>query len=87
MAQTIFDAIDFANPDNADALPIYDDEYCTIPYSREEVQTSLTLTKQQPIVDPETGDIIDYQETYESFEAKNIMAYNIKEVYGTLQIR
>jgi gliding motility associated protien GldN len=81
LAQTIFDAIDFANPDNADALPIYDDEYCTIPYSREEVQTSLTLTKQQPIVDPETGDIIDYQETYESFEAKNIMAYNIKEVW------
>ena len=81
LAQTIFDAIDFANPDNADALPIYNDEYCTIPYSREEVQNSLSQTKQQPIVDPETGDIIDYQETYESFEAKNIMAYNIKEVW------
>ncbi|MBP5662852.1 MAG: gliding motility protein GldN [Bacteroidales bacterium] len=81
LAQTIFDAIDFANPDNADALPIYNDEYCTIPYSREEVQSSLQQTKQQPIVDPETGDIIDYQETYESFEAKNIMAYNIKEVW------
>ena len=81
LAQTIFDAIDFANPDNADALPIYNDEYCTIPYSREEVQSSLQQTKQQPIVDPESGDIIDYQETYESFEAKNIMAYNIKEVW------
>ena len=81
LAQTIFDAIDFANPDNADALPTYNDEYCTIPYSREEVQSSLSQTKQVPIVDPESGDIIDYQEVYESFEAKNIMAYNIKEVW------
>ena len=81
LAQTIFDAIDFANPDNPDALPIYNDEYCTIPYSREEMQNSLLQVKQQPIVDPETGDIIDYQEVYENFDAKNIMAYNIKEVW------
>lgn len=81
LAQTIFDAIDFANPDNPDALPIYNDEFCTIPYSREEVANSLTQTRQQPIVDPETGDIIDYQEVHENFEAKNIMSYNIKEVW------
>ncbi|MBQ9508198.1 MAG: gliding motility protein GldN [Bacteroidales bacterium] len=81
LAQTIFDAIDFANPDNVDALPIYNDEFCTIPYSREEVANSLTQTIQQPIVDPETGDIIDYQEIHENFEAKNIMSYNIKEVW------
>ena len=81
LAQTIFDAIDFANPDNADALPIYSDEFCTIPKSREEVQSSLTQTIQVPIADPETGDILDYQEVYESFESKNIIAYNIKEVW------
>ena len=81
LAQTIFDAIDFANPDNPDALPVYNDEFCTIPYSREEVANSLTQTRQQPIVDPETGDIIDYQEVHENFEAKNIMSYNIKEVW------
>lgn len=81
LAQTIFDAIDFANPDNADALPIYNDEFCTIPYSRDEVANSLSQTRQVPIVDPETGDVIDYQEIHESFEAKNIMSYNIKEVW------
>lgn len=81
LAQTIFDAIDFANPDNENALPIYNDEFCTIPYSREEVQNSLSQTRQVPIVDPETGDVIDYQEIHESFEAKDIMSYNIKEVW------
>jgi gliding motility associated protien GldN len=81
LAKTIFDAIDFTNPDNADALPVYNDEFCTIPYSREEVLNSLSQTRQQPIVDPETGDIIDYQEVHENFESKNIMSYNIKEVW------
>ena len=81
LAKTIFDAIDFANPDNENALPIYNDEFCTVPYSREEVQNSLSQTRQVPIVDPETGDVIDYQEIHESFEAKDIMSYNIKEVW------
>lgn len=81
LAQTIFDAVDFTNPDNENALPIYSDEFCTIPKSREEVMTTLSEARQIPIADPETGDIIDYQEIHENFEAKNIMSYNVKEVW------
>lgn len=81
LAQTIFDAVDFTNPDNENALPIYSDEFCTLPKSREEVMTTLSESRQIPIADPETGDIIDYQEIHENFEAKNIMSYNVKEVW------
>lgn len=81
LAQTIFDAIDFANPDNENSLPVYSDELCTTPYSREELQTSLTQEIQQPIVDPESGDVIDYTTIYEQFSAKNVLSYNIKEVW------
>jgi gliding motility associated protien GldN len=81
LAKTIFDAIDFNHPDNPDALPVYTDEYCNLLCSREQVLNFLSETIQQPIVDPETGDVIDYQEIRVDFDAKNIMLYNIKEVW------
>lgn len=81
LAQTIFDAVDFENPENANSLPMYQDEECTLPLSTDELRATLQQVIQQPIVDPESGDIIDYTETYETFEAKNILSYNIKEVW------
>ncbi|MCQ2271209.1 MAG: gliding motility protein GldN [Bacteroidales bacterium] len=81
LAQTIFDAIDFENPENENALQVYSDEFCTLPYTRDELKDALTQVIQVPIADLETGDIIDYNEIYEQFAAKDIMAYNVKEVW------
>lgn len=81
LAQTIFDAIDYSNPDNENALPVYDDEYCTIPMTKEQLQNALAQVIRMPLADPETGEIYDWTETTEPFEAKNVMSYDIKEVW------
>ena len=81
LAQTIFDAIDFANPDNPDALPVYDDEFCTLPKTNEQIGSILAQTTTLPVTDPESGEIIDYREQIEYLDAKNVMSYNLKEVW------
>lgn len=79
--QVIFDAIDFENEDNPNALRMYTDEFCQIPLNKDELRASLANTIQSPIIDPETGEIIEYQEVVEKFEARNIVQYNIKEIW------
>ncbi len=81
LAQTIFDAIDFANPDNPDALPVYDDEFCTLPKTNEQIGSILAQTTTLPVTDPESGEIIDYREQIEYLDAKNVLSYNLKEIW------
>lgn len=81
LAQTIFDAIDFENEDNANSLRVYGDEFCQVPMTRDELRGALTETRQQANVDQETGDIIDYTEISEQLQAKSVTSYNIKEIW------
>ena len=82
LAQTIFDAIDVQNPDKTeDVLPIYSDEMCTMPVPRSDLPSMLTQEVSQPVIDPETGEVIDNQTIYINFEPKEIIQYRIKEVW------
>jgi gliding motility associated protien GldN len=82
LAQTIFDAIDVQNPDKTeDVLPIYSDEMCTMPVPRSDLPSMLTQEVSQPVLDPETGEVIDNQTIYINFEPKEIIQYRMKEVW------
>ena len=78
LGQLIFDAIDFSNPENTDnVLPLYMDEMCTLPYSRDELQGILTNVSTIAQIDLDSGEEIGTQELIQQFEAREIISYNI----------
>ena len=82
LGQTIFDAIDMGNPERTEGvLPVYSDEMCTFPYSREELQNLISVVQTIPQIDLETGEEIGTQELIIQFEPKEIISYNVKEVW------
>lgn len=82
LGQTIFDAIDMGNPERTDGvLPVYSDEMCTLPYSRDELQGLISQVQTIPEIDLETGEEIGTQELIIQFEPKEIINYRIKEVW------
>jgi len=82
LAQTIFDAIDMANPDKTDGvLPVYADEMCTMPTSREDLRGNLSEISQIPEIDLETGEEIGMKELVVEYEPKQIISYNVKEIW------
>lgn len=82
LGQTIFDAIDMSNPEHTEGvLPVYSDEMCTFPYSRDELQNLISQVTTIPQIDLETGEEIGTQELIIQFEPKEIISYNVKEVW------
>lgn len=82
LAQTIFDAIDMDHPERTEGiLPVYSDDMCTLPYSRNELKSNLSISYQVADIDIETGEEIGTKEVSMNFEAKDITSYNIKEIW------
>lgn len=82
LGQLIFDALDVMHPENTEnVLPLYMDEMCTLPYSREELQGILSNVTSMPEIDLETGEEIGTQEIIIQFEPNEIISYNVKEVW------
>ncbi len=81
LGQTIFDAIDISNPEKSEGvLPVYSDEMCTFPYSRDELQTLVSQVMTIPEID-EDGEEIGTKELILQFEPKEIINYRLKEVW------
>lgn len=81
LGQTIFDAIDITNPDKSEGvLPVYSDEMCTMPYSRDELQSIVSQTMSIADIDDE-GEVIGTKELIIQFEPKEIINYRVKEVW------
>jgi len=81
LGQTIFDAIDISNPERTeDVLPVYTDEMCTLPYSRDELQSLISQVMTIPEIDEE-GEEIGTKELVIQFEPKEIISYRVKEVW------
>lgn len=82
LAQTIFDAIDMDNPDRTDdVLPVYSDDMCTMPTPRGELKGNLANTYNIDDIDVESGEVIGTKSVEVPFEPKDIISYNIKEVW------
>lgn len=82
LAQTIFDAVDMANPDKTEGvLPVYADEMCTLPTSREDLRGNLSEISQIPEIDLETGEEIGMKELVVEYEPKQVISYNVKEIW------
>lgn len=83
LAQTIFDACDIEHPEITEGvLPIYTDDMCTMPTSREEIQSILAQSIPIPIIDPESGEPTgETRDQVLPFEAKDVTFYNIKEIW------
>ncbi|MBP5496523.1 MAG: gliding motility protein GldN [Bacteroidales bacterium] len=82
LGQTIFDAIDMSNPEKTEGvLPLYSDEMCTLPYSRDELQSIISQTQPITKYDLETGEEIGTEELVIQFEPKEIINYRLKEVW------
>lgn len=81
LGQTIFDAIDIGNTERTEGvLPVYSDEMCTYPYSREEIQGLISNVSTIAEIDDE-GEEIGTKELIIQFEPKEIISYNVKEVW------
>lgn len=81
LGQTIFDAIDMSNPEKSEGvLPVYSDEMCTFPYSRDELQTLVSQVMTIPEIDDD-GEEIGTKELILQFEPKEIINYRLKEVW------
>ena len=71
-----------SNPEHTEGvLPVYSDEMCTFPYSRDELQNLISQVTTIPQIDLETGEEIGTQELIIQFEPKEIISYNVKEVW------
>ncbi|MCR4681278.1 MAG: gliding motility protein GldN [Bacteroidales bacterium] len=82
LAQTIFDAVDLNNPEKTEGvLPVYADEMCTVPFSRDEIRGNLSEVSQIPEIDIETGEEIGMKEMVIEYEPKQVISYNVKEVW------
>lgn len=81
LGQTIFDAIDIGNTERTEGvLPVYSDEMCTYPYSRDEIQGLISNVSTIAEIDEE-GEEIGTKELIIQFEPKEIISYNVKEVW------
>ncbi|MBR4912591.1 MAG: gliding motility protein GldN [Bacteroidales bacterium] len=82
LGQTIFDAIDMTNTERTDGvLPVYSDEMCTFPYSRDELQGLISNVQTITKIDLESGEEIGEEELITQLEPKDIISYNVKEVW------
>jgi len=82
LGQTIFDAIDMANTERTEGvLPVYSDEMCTFPYSRDELQGLVANVQTITKIDLESGEEIGEEELVTQLEPKDIISYNVKEVW------
>jgi gliding motility associated protien GldN len=93
LGQVILDAIDITNPDNANALPLYTNEFCNEKTPRNEIINVLKNSKKVPDIDPNTGESRGEKIIDEPFTAAQIMYYRLKEVWffdknrGELNVR
>ena len=68
LGQTIFDAIDIGNTERTEGvLPVYSDEMCTYPYSRDEIQGLISNVTTITEIDEE-GEVIGTKELIIQFE-------------------
>ena len=82
VGQTIFDAIDMSNAERTEGvLPVYSDEMCTFPYSRDELQGLVANVQTITKIDIESGEEIGEEELVTQLEPKDIISYNVKEVW------
>ena len=81
LGQVIMDAIDMNNPDNENALSVYEDEYCQTKKERSEIKNALGNTRKIQTFDPETGESTGETTIDEPFTASQIMYYRLKEVW------
>ncbi len=82
LAQVIFDACDMDHPERTeDVLPIYTDDMCTMPTSRDELAGILAYTYSIADYDEETGEEIGTKDMVIQFEAKEVISYNVKEIW------
>jgi len=94
LGQVILDAIDMNNPDNENALPLYENEFCQEKKDRNEVKNVLNNSKTILAIDPDTGEPTGGNITFDvPFTAAQIMYYRLKEVWffdknrGELNVR
>jgi gliding motility associated protien GldN len=93
LGKVIFDAIDMDNPENLDALSVYEDEFCTKIIERSEVKNALANNKRIARYDPDTGEFIEMIDVPDPFTISQIMYYRLKEVWffdknrGELNVR
>jgi len=82
LAQTIFDAIDMDNPEKTeDVLPVYTDDMCLEPTPRGDLRGNLAISYNIDDIDIETGEVIGTKPVEIPFEPKDIISYNIKEIW------
>ena len=82
LAQTILDAIDMDNEEATEGtLPLYSDDMCQMPYSREDIKGIMSYSYEMPQIDPETMEETGTQTVTINFDAKEITCYNIKEIW------
>ena len=82
LAQTIFDAIDMDHPDRTeDVLPVYTDDMCLEPTPRGDLRGNLAISYNTDDIDIETGEVIGTKPVEIPFEPKDIISYNIKEIW------
>ena len=80
LGRVIFDALDFENPENEGALPLYTNEDCQYPLSKDEARGGLTRRFSTPQVN-EYGEIIGYLDGEEELSTDQILSYYLKEVW------
>lgn len=82
LAQTIFDAIDMDNPEKTEGvLPVYTDDMCLEPTPRGDLRGNLAISYNTDDIDIETGEVIGTKPVEIPFEPKDIISYNIKEIW------
>lgn len=82
LAQTILDAIDMDNEEATEGtLPLYSDDMCTMPYSRDDIKGIMSYSYEMAQIDPETMEETGTQTVTINFDAKEITCYNIKEIW------
>ncbi|MCR4964588.1 MAG: gliding motility protein GldN [Bacteroidales bacterium] len=82
LAQTIFDAVDMNNLEKTEGvLPVYTDDMCLMPTPREDIASTLSVSYSIADIDLNTGEEIGTKDIYINFEPKQIVSYNIKEIW------
>lgn len=81
LAQTIFDAINLTDPNAANTLPVYSDEFCRMKMTPDELKNTLTEIRTITRYDPETNEPIGTDEVFEEFTSEQILLYRIKEIW------
>ncbi|MDL2309280.1 gliding motility protein GldN [Bacteroidales bacterium OttesenSCG-928-B11] len=81
LAQLIFDAVDFKNEENMDALPVYTSELCDTYQDKATIRATLSETSLVADIDLETGEYLGTKESYNEFQAYQVYSYRIKEVW------